>query len=144
MGTEKKARVHTNATSHKGILTWHFQLNQKTVFQKFCRALIECTWSQLLTHMKSVTHLHEWQFFKLAKKLKDSILCPQQWNNATRPVVPCKPPKFDHYHVFTLSRCQLCKVFYPWRPGMCLYVEVLEGPDEHLSWPMIFSDVSWL
>jgi hypothetical protein len=27
-------------------------------------------------YIKSVTHLHEWHFFALAKKVKDLILCP--------------------------------------------------------------------
>jgi hypothetical protein len=49
-------------------------------------------------YMKSVTHLHEWQFFILSKKLKDLILRPRLQIDGTRPEVHCKPPKFDHHH----------------------------------------------
>jgi hypothetical protein len=47
-------------------------------------------------YMKSVTHLHEWQFFELSKMLKDLILCLRLRSNGTRPEVRRKPPKFDH------------------------------------------------
>jgi hypothetical protein len=49
-------------------------------------------------YMKSVTHLHEWQFLELSKKLKDLILHPRIRSNGTRPEGHRKPPKFDHYH----------------------------------------------
>jgi hypothetical protein len=49
-------------------------------------------------HIKLVTHLHEWQFFQLADKLKDLIIHPHLQDDGTRPQGHYKPPKFDHYH----------------------------------------------
>jgi hypothetical protein len=49
-------------------------------------------------YIKSVTHLHEWQFFELAETLKDLNLRPRLRSDGTRPELRHKAPKFDHYH----------------------------------------------
>jgi hypothetical protein len=49
-------------------------------------------------YMHKLTHLHEWQFFLLADRLKDLILRPRLRNDGTRPLRTCKPPKHDYFH----------------------------------------------
>jgi hypothetical protein len=49
--------------------------------------------------MKSVTHLHGWQFFDLAARLQPLIDRPKLRKDGTRPVVNLrKKTKADHYH----------------------------------------------
>lgn len=59
------------------------------------------------THIKLVSHLHEWQFFQLADKLKDLIIRPRLWDEGTRPQGYRKPPKVDHYHHLLFALCWL-------------------------------------
>ena len=49
-------------------------------------------------YMHKVTHLHEWQFFLLADRLKDLILRPRLRDDGTRPLRTFKKPKHDHFH----------------------------------------------
>jgi hypothetical protein len=49
--------------------------------------------------MKSVTHLHGWQFFDLAAHLQPLIGGPWLWLDGTRLLVNlCKKVKTDHCH----------------------------------------------
>jgi hypothetical protein len=99
--------------------------------------------------MKSVTHLHEWQFFELSKMLKDLILCLRLRSNGTRPEVRRKPPKFDHNNrLFFILRWWNDGLFYRSREAETSYTKssvqenlvhvlpaIVDGLDEHLSWP---------
>ena len=50
-------------------------------------------------YMKSVTHLHGWQFFDLAAHLQPLIDHPKLRKDGTRPLVNLrKKTKADHYH----------------------------------------------
>jgi len=100
-------------------------------------------------YMKSVTHLHEWQFFALAEKLKDLILHPRLRPDGTRPKVRCKPLKFDIYHrLFFVLRWLNDGMYYRSRETDTGYAKssvhedlvhvlhaIVEGLDAHLSWP---------
>jgi hypothetical protein len=100
-------------------------------------------------YIKSVTHLHEWQFFELAEKLKDLILRPRLRSDGTRPELRRKAPKFDHFHrLFFVLRWLNDGLFYRSREVDTGYAKssvqedlvhvllaIVEGLDEHLRWP---------
>jgi hypothetical protein len=100
-------------------------------------------------YMKSVTHLHEWQFFVLSEKLKDLILRPRLRSDGTRPEVHRKPAKFDHHHrLFFVLRWLNDGLFYRSREADTGYAKssvfedlvhvlqaIVEGLHEHLTWP---------
>jgi hypothetical protein len=100
-------------------------------------------------YIKSVTHLHEWQFFILAEKLKELILHPRLRSDGTRPVVHCKPHKFDHcHHLLFVLHWLNDGLFYRSREADTGYAKssvhedlvhvlqaIVEGLHEHLTWP---------
>jgi len=50
-------------------------------------------------YMKDVTHLHGWQFFLLADRLKDLIKCPRLHLDGTHPANNIHSKcKVDHFH----------------------------------------------
>jgi hypothetical protein len=93
-------------------------------------------------YMHKVTHLHEWQFFLLADRLKDLILRPRLRDDGTR-------PKHDHFHrLFFCLRWLNDGNFHRSREAEAgwgksslqedlvhVLIAIVEGLDDQIQWP---------